>query len=94
MVDGSFQVYQVAYIIIKAAMSPRPGNWILERSLDGVVFMPWQYYAVSDEECWNRYRLRAKPGKPHYTDDEEVICTSYYSSLYPLEGGEVRNSYS
>jgi len=82
-------VYQVAYIIIKAAVSPRPGNWILERSTDGRQWDPWQYYAISDEECWNKYQLRAKPGKPHYTHDEEVICTSYYSSLNPLEGGEV-----
>lgn len=70
-----------------------PGNWILERSLDGVVFMPWQYYALSEEECWNRYRIRAKSGKPHYDSDEEVICTSYYSSITPLEGGEVCNAF-
>lgn len=67
---NSVQVHQVAYIIIKAAISSRPGNtniqsrvlnitfklstcnynsrhlycvgnWILERSLDGIVYMPW-----------------------------------------------------
>ncbi|XP_021959945.2 laminin subunit alpha-1 isoform X2 [Folsomia candida] len=86
------QVHQVAYIIIKAAISSRPGNWILERSLDGIVYMPWQYYAISDEECWTRYKIRAKPGKPQYDHDEEIICTSYYSSLYPLEGGEIHTS--
>lgn len=82
----------MAYIIIKSAISPRPGNWILERSLDGYVYLPWQYYAISDDECWTRYRLRAKPGKPNYSSDEEVICTSYYSSITPFEGGEIHVS--
>ncbi|KAG1688573.1 Laminin subunit alpha-1 [Nymphon striatum] len=66
------QVYQVAYVILKAANSPRPANWILEGSIDGRSYMPWQYY----------------PGKPKYNNDNEVICTSYYSKLNPLEGGE------
>lgn len=48
------QVYQVAYVVVKAAISPRPGNWILERSVDGVTYQPWQYYAVSDAECSTR----------------------------------------
>ncbi|ODM90707.1 Laminin subunit alpha-1 [Orchesella cincta] len=86
------QIYQVAYIIIKAAISPRPGNWILERSLDGYVYLPWQYYAISDAECWSRYKIRAKAGKPSYNEDEEVICTSYYSQITPFEGGEIHTS--
>lgn len=49
------QVYQVAYVVVKSAISPRPGNWILERSVDGVTFLPWQYYALSDGECLARY---------------------------------------
>lgn len=56
------QVYQVAYVVVKSAISPRPGNWILERSIDGVTFLPWQYYALSEAECLtryvNNYRLR------------------------------------
>lgn len=47
-------MYQVAYVIVKTAISPRPGNWILERSLDGVEWLPWQFYAVSDAECLAR----------------------------------------
>ncbi|KAL0156032.1 hypothetical protein M9458_047278, partial [Cirrhinus mrigala] len=71
----------VAYIIIKAANSPRPGNWILERSLDG-------YYAISDTECLTRYNITPRLGPPTYKRDDEVICTSYYSRLVPLEHGE------
>lgn len=86
------QVFQVAYIIIKAANSPRPGNWILERSLDGVDFQPWQYYAISDTECLTRYNITPRLGPPTYKRDDEVICTSYYSRLVPLEHGEVSSA--
>nr|XP_057915603.1 laminin subunit alpha-1 isoform X1 [Doryrhamphus excisus] len=86
------QIFQVAYIIIKAANSPRPGNWILERSLDGVTFEPWQFYAISDSECLSRYNITPRLGPPTYKGDTEVICTSYYSRLEPLEHGEIHTS--
>ncbi|XP_044239068.3 laminin subunit alpha-1 isoform X2 [Ursus arctos] len=86
------QVFQVAYVIIKAANAPRPGNWILERSLDGTTFSPWQYYAVSDTECLTRYNITPRRGPPTYRADDEVICTSYYSRLVPLEHGEIHTS--
>ncbi|XP_067290870.1 laminin subunit alpha-1 [Pseudorasbora parva] len=86
------QVFQVAYIIIKAANSPRPGNWVLERSLDGQLFQPWQYYAISDSECLSRYNVTPRIGPPTYKRDDEVICTSYYSRLVPLEHGEIHTS--
>jgi hypothetical protein len=36
----------VAYVFIKMANSPRPGVWVLERSVDnGVTYQPWQYFA-------------------------------------------------
>lgn len=66
------------------------GNWILERSLDGVTFDPWQFYAISDSECLSRYNMAPTLGPPTYRNDTEVICTSYYSRLNPLEHGEVR----
>ncbi|XP_028288319.1 laminin subunit alpha-1 [Parambassis ranga] len=86
------QIFQIAYIIIKAANSPRPGNWILERSLDGVTFDPWQFYAISDSECLSRYNITPRLGPPTYKRDTEVICTSYYSRLNPLEHGEIHTS--
>ncbi|KAH9363655.1 hypothetical protein HPB48_013661 [Haemaphysalis longicornis] len=86
------QVFQVAYVIVKAAISPRPGNWILERSIDGVFYRPWQYYAVSDGECWEAYGIAPTPGQPVYKSDDEVICTSFYSSITPFEDGEIHTS--
>ncbi|XP_062987367.1 laminin subunit alpha-1 [Elgaria multicarinata webbii] len=86
------QVFQVAYVIIKAANAPRPGNWILERSVDGAEFSPWQYYAISDTECLTRYNVTPRLGPPTYKRDDEVICTSYYSRLVPLEHGEIHTS--
>uniref|UniRef100_A0A8C3KD52 Basement membrane-specific heparan sulfate proteoglycan core protein n=1 Tax=Calidris pygmaea TaxID=425635 RepID=A0A8C3KD52_9CHAR len=86
------QVFQVAYVIIKAANAPRPGNWILERSIDGTEFKPWQYYAISDTECLTRYNITPRIGPPTYKRDDEVICTSYYSRLVPLEHGEIHTS--
>ncbi|KAF7254774.1 Laminin subunit alpha-2 [Varanus komodoensis] len=85
---AAYEVFQIAYVIVKAANSPRPGNWILERSLDGVNYQPWQYYAITDTECLTRYNISPRTGPPSYAKDDEVICTSYYSKIHPLENGE------
>ncbi|KAL4649093.1 laminin subunit alpha-2 [Arapaima gigas] len=86
------QVFQIAYVILKAANSPRPGNWVLERSLDGVNFTPWQYYAITDTECITRFGIIPRTGPPLYMHDDEVICTSFYSKIHPLENGEIHTS--
>uniref|UniRef100_A0A8C8SQH7 Laminin subunit alpha 2 n=1 Tax=Pelusios castaneus TaxID=367368 RepID=A0A8C8SQH7_9SAUR len=86
------QIFQIAYIIVKAANAPRPGNWILERSLDGVNYQPWQYYAITDTECLTRYNIYPRTGPPSYAKDDEVICTSFYSKIHPLENGEIHTS--
>uniref|UniRef100_A0A8D3CFW8 Laminin subunit alpha 2 n=1 Tax=Scophthalmus maximus TaxID=52904 RepID=A0A8D3CFW8_SCOMX len=86
------QVFQIAYVIVKAANSPRPGNWVLERSIDGVTFDPWQYYAMTDTECLTRFNMNPRTGPPVYTRDDEVICTSFYSKVHPLENGEIHAS--
>ncbi|KAL3869139.1 hypothetical protein ACJMK2_041856, partial [Sinanodonta woodiana] len=83
-------IYQVAYVIIKAANSPRPGNWVLEKSKDGISYDPWQYFVINDEDCERLYNIPASLGVPtyDYIRDDEVRCTSYYSKLNPLENGE------
>ncbi|XP_078599139.1 laminin subunit alpha-2-like isoform X15 [Branchiostoma floridae x Branchiostoma japonicum] len=86
------QIFQVAYVIIKTAITPRPGNWILERSLDGVRFRPWQYFAISDSECYQNYNITPTIGTPQFTQDDEVICTSFYSRFPPFENGEIHVS--
>lgn len=36
----------MAYVFIKMANSPRPGVWVLEKSVDnGITYQPWQYFA-------------------------------------------------
>ena len=79
---------------MKAANAPRPGNWILEKSLDGVNYEPWQYFSINDDDCRKLYNISASPGKPSYDylRDDEVRCTSYFSKLNPLENGEVNIS--
>ncbi len=87
-------MFQIGYILIKSGPSPRPGNWILERSVDGQRWSPWQFFAVTDEECWHAFGLEPKAGgKPdEYESDDEVVCTSHYSQFEPAENGEVHIS--
>lgn len=82
----------MAYVVLKSANSPLPANWILERSVDGVDFYPWQYFARSDTDCWERYRVRPTTGKVRYRTDDEVICTSFYSKNDALTNGEIHVS--
>jgi len=87
------QTYQVAYVIVKAANAPRPGQWLLERSVDGVRYSVWQYFAMTDGDCWNVFGVEPTRGVPRFATDDEVHCSSAFSHLDPLENGEAsRNS--
>lgn len=85
----SFQIYQVTEVQLKAANSPRPAAWILERSLDGDVFMPWQYFATTEDDCLQRYNLPDKNVGYAFKYDTEVTCTTEFSKPKPLEHGGV-----
>ncbi|XP_069892911.1 laminin subunit alpha-5-like [Dipodomys merriami] len=81
------QVFHVAYVLIKFANSPRPDLWVLERSTDfGHTYQPWQFFASSKRDCLERFG-------PHtlerITQDDDVICTTEYSRIVPLENGEI-----
>jgi laminin alpha 3/5 len=81
------QEFHVAYIYIKMANSPRPGVWILEKSVDnGKTYTPWQYFAESASDC---QRLFAKTANEKIKNDDQTICTTLFSKVLPLEGGEV-----
>lgn len=82
-------MYQIAYVTVKAGVAPRPAAMVLERSVDGEEFLPWQFYADSDEECLARYGVPATPAKTPLERDDQVTCTAQYSKLFPLENGEV-----
>ncbi|VDN29214.1 unnamed protein product [Cylicostephanus goldi] len=53
--------------------APRPGTWVLEKSLDGVNYEPWQYFATSDAECMRQFGIPATTGVPKYQRDDEVF---------------------
>uniref|UniRef100_A0A8C6EG09 Laminin subunit alpha-5 n=1 Tax=Moschus moschiferus TaxID=68415 RepID=A0A8C6EG09_MOSMO len=81
------QVFHVAYVLIKFANSPRPDLWVLERSTDfGHTYQPWQYFASSKRDCLERFGPRTLE---RITQDDDVICSTEYSRIVPLENGEI-----
>uniref|UniRef100_A0A8C0PC17 Laminin subunit alpha-3 n=1 Tax=Canis lupus familiaris TaxID=9615 RepID=A0A8C0PC17_CANLF len=83
----TIQLFHVAYLIIKFANSPRPDLWVLERSVDfGSTYSPWQYFAHSKVDCLEQFGQKANMA---ITQDDDVLCTTEYSRIVPLENGEV-----
>uniref|UniRef100_A0A8C6ZTL4 Laminin subunit alpha 3 n=1 Tax=Nothoprocta perdicaria TaxID=30464 RepID=A0A8C6ZTL4_NOTPE len=81
------QLFHIAYILIKFANSPRPDLWILERSVDfGRSYTPWQYFAHSKADCLERF---GKEANVPVRRDDDVLCTTEYSRIVPLENGEI-----
>uniref|UniRef100_A0A4X1VPX5 Laminin subunit alpha-3 n=1 Tax=Sus scrofa TaxID=9823 RepID=A0A4X1VPX5_PIG len=81
------QLFHVAYVLIKFANSPRPDLWVLERSVDfGSTYSPWQYFAHSKVDCLEQFGRKANMA---ITRDDDVLCTTEYSRIVPLENGEV-----
>lgn len=78
--------------MIKAAISPRPSAWILEKSLDGDIYVPWQFFATSESDCQSRFGLAANNGKYIFQHDQEVICSTQFSKVVPMENGEIHIS--
>uniref|UniRef100_A0A8C0V620 Laminin subunit alpha 3 n=1 Tax=Cyanistes caeruleus TaxID=156563 RepID=A0A8C0V620_CYACU len=80
-------LFHVAYILIKFANSPRPDLWVLERSVDfGKTYTPWQYFAYSKADCLERF---GKEANIPVRRDSDVLCTTEYSRILPLENGEI-----
>ncbi|VDP07526.1 unnamed protein product [Heligmosomoides polygyrus] len=75
------QEYQVAYVIIKMGNAPRPGTWVLEKSLDGIKYEPWQYYAISDAACMRQFGIPATTGVPRFTRDDEKFTRARFVRL-------------
>ncbi|XP_034151886.1 laminin subunit alpha-5 isoform X3 [Esox lucius] len=81
------QLFHVAYVLIKFANSPRPDLWVLERSTNfGESYQPWQFFASSKRDCIERF---GRQTIERITHDNDVICTTEYSRIVPLENGEV-----
>ncbi|KER20855.1 hypothetical protein T265_10681 [Opisthorchis viverrini] len=89
-------VYQIVYVLLRMGDSPRPANWILERSLDGQNYKPWVFFAESEYDCKRLYEpllegaLTVTSGpRPWKLEDDEVYCTTYYSQPQALQSGEI-----
>ncbi|KAH8857570.1 Laminin subunit alpha-1 [Schistosoma japonicum] len=90
------QVYQIVYILLRMGDSPRPANWILERSIDGEVYHPWVFFAKTEYDCKKLYEplinqpLTITSGpRPWHLGDDEVYCTTFYSQPQALQSGEI-----
>ncbi|CAH8640896.1 unnamed protein product [Dicrocoelium dendriticum] len=90
------QVYQIVYVLLRMGDSPRPANWILERSLDGENYKPWAFFAESEYDCRRLYQpllngpLTITSGpRPWKLEDDEVYCTTFYSQPQALQSGEI-----
>lgn len=81
------------YVSMKSAITPRPASWILERSLDGIDFYPWQYFGVGEKDCRNRYNLSGYSDQYLFQTDTEIICSTKFAKAIPLENGEVTIEY-
>ncbi|XP_050301015.1 laminin subunit alpha [Anthonomus grandis grandis] len=81
------QEFHVAYVYIYMANSPRPGLWVLEKSADyGKTYTPWWYFSDSPADCEKHF---GKESLQPITRDDSVICTTEFSKIVPLEGGEI-----
>uniref|UniRef100_A0A182W9X8 Uncharacterized protein n=1 Tax=Anopheles minimus TaxID=112268 RepID=A0A182W9X8_9DIPT len=89
---NSTTLYQIVFFTMRAAISPLPAAWVLEKSVDGRVYGAWQYFASDDTECRERFGLPAYSTNHIFKSDTEVICSTQFSSLEPLENGEINLS--
>uniref|UniRef100_F7GGL1 Laminin subunit alpha-5 n=1 Tax=Monodelphis domestica TaxID=13616 RepID=F7GGL1_MONDO len=81
------QLFHVAYVLLKFANSPRPDLWVLERSTDfGLTYQPWQYFASSKRDCIEKFGFQTLE---RINKDDDVVCTTEYSRIVPLENGEI-----
>ena len=79
------QPFHVAYVTIKYAMSPRAKTWVLEKSLDGVNWEPWQYFARTQNACQDKFGVFTSVR----LTDSTPICTQEYTDFVPAKNGEV-----
>lgn len=67
--------------------SPRPGLWSLEKSSDyGKTWTAWQHFSDTPSDCETFFGI--EPTKT-ITRDDDVICTTEFSKIVPLEDGEI-----
>lgn len=62
----------------------------MEKSIDGDIFEPWQYFAVDDVDCLARYSLPGRNANYISSFVGEVTCTTQYSESIRLKYGEAK----
>ena len=71
-------MYEISWFKIKSAESAIPKAWVLEKSIDGVSYDPWQYFAVDDADCLTRYNLSSNRS---FTYFDRHLFNSNFQSL-------------
>lgn len=67
--------------------SPRPGLWTLEKSNDyGKTWSSWQHFSDSHSDCETYFGSKSLRS---INKDDDVICTTEFSKIVPLENGEI-----
>ena len=70
--------------------SPRPGVWALDKSTDnGKTWKSWQYFAGNDVECQKYFGIHALRRGERIERDDQVICSTEFSKVLPIEDGEI-----
>lgn len=90
LILSSFQIYEIYSFKIKSAESPLPKAWILEKSLDGETYEPWQYFASNDDDCKSRYGIPGRNSNYTLQNNQEITCTTQYSESVRLKYGEAK----
>ncbi|KAK3546888.1 hypothetical protein QTP86_003816 [Hemibagrus guttatus] len=79
------QLFHVAYVLIKFANSPRPDLWVRE-SAPSTLGRRTNPGSSLPRDCIERFGQRTIERINH---DNDVICTTEYSRIVPLENGEI-----
>ncbi|KAL1288484.1 LAMC3 [Ovibos moschatus] len=80
------KAYEITYVRLKFHTSRPESFAIYKRSRAGGPWEPYQYYSASCQKTYGRPEgLFLRPGK----DEREAFCTSEFSDISPLSGGNV-----
>lgn len=83
-------MYEIFSFKIKSAESAIPKVWILEKSIDGASYEPWQYFAISDDDCLRRFNLESHNANYIFNNEREVICSTEFAESSRLKYGEAK----
>ncbi|XP_075415206.1 laminin subunit gamma-3 [Tenrec ecaudatus] len=80
------KAYEITYVRLKFHTSRPESFAIYKRSRAGDPWVPYQYYSASCEKTYGRPEdLYLHPGE----DEQVAFCTSEFSDISPLSGGNV-----